>query len=168
MLEDTNFSSLMSRHVIDSNSQKIGRITDAIIDKRSLSVNAFVIKGSGQPMVFLSQIAKLTDKDIVLNKSKSQLKSVQGSDLKQEESLFSEVKKIPIIDKNGETIGIFTDIYFRKGSSPAFQVGGQEFINFLKKKYWTENLTYLLENKDIELTQEGFMLKTNLKELELI
>lgn len=182
MLNKLNLGSLKFKIIIDPNGNKIGRIKDAVINKRFLSVRGFVIKGSTweelledlgikkdvDPLLPLNIIEKISDKNIVINKLSKELQNAMDpTTLTDDEVFFSSFKEMPVFDKNGDDVGLIIDIHF-DNSHMIFQLGGKKFIEFLKRNNWSENLIYLASKQNFIYSEDinGYELQSTIKEME--
>ncbi|OLS20903.1 MAG: hypothetical protein HeimC3_38140 [Candidatus Heimdallarchaeota archaeon LC_3] len=182
MLDYLNLGSLKFKTVLDANGKKLGRIKNAVINKRTLTVRGFVIKGNiweevlediglitdHDPLLPLDLIEKITEKNIVINKIKNELKNaMEPTALTDDEIFFSSFREMPVYDKNGDEFGFIIDIHFNKGTI-SYELGGKKFVEFLKSKYWTENLLYLTAKEDLLYSNEinGYELQSTIKEME--
>jgi sporulation protein YlmC with PRC-barrel domain len=182
MLDKLNLTSLRFKRIIDPNGKNLGRIKDAVVDKRNLSVRGFVIKGGVweelleklgimkdvDPLIPMALIEKITDENVVINKLYSELKNAMDpAALTDDEVFFSKFKEMPVFDKNGDEIGFITDIHF-DNKKPSYQLGGKKFIEFLKGNNWSENLMYLSEKADLVFSNEvnGYELQLTIKDME--
>ena len=182
MLDNLNLGSLKFKIVLDANGNNLGRIKDAIIDKRTLNVRGLVIKGNvweevlediglisdQDPLLPLDLIDKITEQNIVINKIKKELKNAMDpSALTDDEVFFTSLREMPIFDKNGDEFGFIIDVHFNKGLI-SYELGGKKFIEFLKSKYWTDNLLYLVSKEDLIYSNEinGYELQSTIKEIE--
>ncbi len=177
---DVSLSHLSTKNVVDANGKTIGRIKDAVVNLNTFQLRGWVLIGSKteelledlkvikdvDPFITVKNIVDRTDTTITLNKAAAELQNVRESGfLTENESLFSEIRKKPVRDKNGNKLGIFTDIMY-EGESCVFQLGGKEFIQFLQSKLWTDNLPYLVKSTHISYEEEQFKINTDLKEIE--
>ena len=182
MLDYLNLGSLKFKTVLDANGKKLGRIKNAVINKRTLTVRGFVIKGNiweevlediglitdRDPLLPLDLIEKITEKNIIINKMKNELKNaMEPTTLTDDEVFFSSFREMPVYDKNGDEFGFIIDIHFNKGTI-SYELGGKKFVEFLKSKYWTENLLYLTAKEDLLYSNEinGYELQSTIKEME--
>jgi sporulation protein YlmC with PRC-barrel domain len=182
MLDKLNLTSLRFKRVIDPNGKNIGRIKDAVVDKRNLSVRGFVIKGGVweelleklgimkdvDPLLPMALIEKITDENIVINKLYSELQNaMDAAALTDDEVFFSRFKEMPVFDKNGDEIGFIVDVHF-DNKKLSYQLGGKKFVEFLKRNNWSENLMYLSEKADLIFSNEvnGYELQLTIKEME--
>jgi sporulation protein YlmC with PRC-barrel domain len=182
MLDKLNLTSLRFKRVIDPNGKNLGRIKDAVVDKRNLSVRGFVIKGGAweelleklgimkdvDPLLPMALIEKITDENVVINKLYSELQNAMDpAALTDDEVFFSRFKEMPVFDKNGDEIGFITDVHF-DNKKLSYQLGGKKFIEFLKGNNWSENLMYLSEKADLVFSNEvnGYELQLTIKDME--
>jgi sporulation protein YlmC with PRC-barrel domain len=183
MFDKLNLASLKFKLVVDPNGNKLGRIKDAVVNRHSLSVRGFVIKGSVweellenlgikkdvDPLLPIEIIEKISDSNIVINKLSKELQNTMDpSTLTDDEVLFSSFKEMPIFDKNGDEVGFIIDIHF-DNDKIYYQLGGKKFIEFLKSKNWSENLMYLAKKPDFIYSNviNGYELQSTIKEMEM-
>lgn len=181
VIQDKSLKQLSQRVVLDAEGKKIGRIKDAIVDKKNLDLIGFVIHGSKweemmeglgikkdvDPLVSNDLITNVDDSSIILNKSKRDLPNAMVSGtLTEDKILFSDIRKVPLQENSGKDIGIFTDIYFNNIGEASYKIGGKDFLIFLKNHYFSENLTYVVSPTKVSFTEGKYILKGELKDIE--
>ncbi len=179
---DDSLSSLSTKTVIDADGKKLGWIKDAVVNLDTFQIRGFVIYGSRieelledmgvrkdvDPFLTMKEIKDKTESTVTLTKGAGDLANVmEPGFLSDNELLFSKMRKMAVIDSKGQKLGIFTDI-FLKGEEAVFQIGGKEFLEYLQKNRWTQNLTYLIEPSHISFDkdQAQFKIDTDLKHIE--
>lgn len=187
-LKNIEFSSLSSLKVIGENNHTIGRIKDAIIDKKRLSVRGFIIHGSRfeetletlklivdvDPLLYSEDIMEITNNTIKLNKNKEALiNAKEPGEIQENEILFSQLKKLPVYESTGIQIGNITNFYLDEFKNIKYKLGGKIFIKFLNKNLFTTNISYLISPDQLILSSdkytengECFEFQSNLQELE--
>ena len=158
-IKNTDFLTLRSLKVIDSDGNKIGRIKDALIDRTNLNVKGYVVYGSRyeeimedlrlidnvDPVITPENVVQLSEKAIILNKPKSELTNIAVLGVKGEnDALFSELINFPETDSLKKVLGVLTNFYINGDNSISYQLGGKDFIKYLQEKYMTENLSYMI------------------------
>lgn len=173
MVVNIDFNNLTSLKVIDSNGSKIGRIKDALINKRDLSLKGLVILGSFleekledlkikkdiDPIISLDCIIQVSEQAIILNKSKSDcqnLAEVANQDISgQEFVLFSKLREFPVTNDQMNIFGGLINFYINNNEIN-YQFGGKEFIKYLQSNYMTENLSYIIHPTKLKFINRKF------------
>ena len=185
-LEYTKLSSLNYRQVFDADSKPVGRIKDALIDNNTLELKGLLVQGSSwddilreigikkdaNPIVTPDLVSTSTNDMIKLNKSKKELQGIIKSRLTSSNEntvLFSSIKKRAVYDNENNHVGIFADVIIEKEKNRSFELGGKEFIMFLKKNNLSEKFSYLIDPKEVKIVDKGsekaYQLQTNLKSM---
>ena len=170
-IKNTDFLTLRSLKVIDKDGNKIGRIKDALIDRRNLKVKGYVVYGSKfeeamedlrlidniDPVITPENVIQLSEKAIFLNRTKTELTNIAVLGVKGEEDvLFSELVNYPVTDSLKKSLGVLTNFYVNGDSSISYQLGGKDFIKYLQEKYMTENLSYLIYPDNLQFNSGKF------------
>lgn len=146
---DFFFSQLSQFKVEDKNGKNIGKPGDALFTK-DFRIDSLILFGglleekmedlhlreNVDPIVPISVIQTVdeTNKKIVLNVAKDELKSTNNSFVAPEGLMqFIKLKKLPIFEKNNEKIGRVVDIFFEKDGKFKLIVGGGALEEFLEK-----------------------------------
>ena len=158
------------KEVLDKDGQKIGRITDAVVDKQSLEVRGLVLKSgifkNEQSLISQDAITAITQDTVKVSKKKADLVKIESKiPPSDKEALFSSLMRLQVEDDSGKPLGLFADIHFRKNAPAAYQLGGKVFTTFLKDNHWSENFNYLCEPKDIAKLENSYQLKSSLQSI---
>ena len=181
MVKQVNLSNLRRKTVYDVSGDKVGRINDLIINKKSLDVRGFVIHGSFaeellenlnlrkdfDPLITAGNIVSMDENSIKLNVNKSDLSNaMEPGEIKDNEMLFSDIKIIPVNCKNDNEIGIFKDVYFAKDGTPSYCLGGKNFFDILRAQHCSPDMDYIVDQAYITQTEKGYKVDTELSKIE--
>lgn len=181
MIKNTNLSSLKNKRVIDSDGNDIGTIKDAVVNMNSLNVRGFVIHGSRieelmedlklrtdvDPLLSNDSIANYDNKLITLNVNKERLSNVMAEgEIKEDETLFSQLRRIPVHSKLNKKIGIFSDIFFDNEGVASYSLGGQSFQKMIKQNNCSRTLNYVVDRSFVTKTDTGYKINSEISDLE--
>jgi len=180
LLENLSLSALRHLRVQDATGQAIGRIRDAVVQRETLALRGFVVHGSRleealeaanlrkdvDPLVSLDDITQVTERTLTINKAASELPNAAPEALAEDDMLFSALRKIPVLDVHGQLLGILADVYMNEDGTPAYQLGGESFLLYLKKTHCATDLMYLLTPDRIQHTGDGYQIQTDITSLE--
>ncbi len=181
MIKNTNLSSLKYKRVIDSDGNDIGTIKDAVVNVNSLNVRGFVIHGSRleelmedlklrtdvDPLVLNDSIENFDNKLISLNVNKEKLSNVMAQgEIKEDEILFSQLRKKPVFSNQNEKVGIFSDIFFDSEGASSYSLGGQVFQKMIKRNNCSKTLNYVVDSSIVTKTDTGYKINSEIEDLE--
>ncbi len=180
LLENLSLSALRHLRVQDATGQAIGRIRDAVVQRETLALRGFVVHGSRleealeaanlrkdvDPLVSLDDITQVTERTLTINKAASALPNAAPEALAEGDMLFSALRKIPVLDVHGQALGSLADMYMNEDGTPAYQLGGESFLLYVKKAHCATDLMYLLTPDRIQHTGEGYQIQTDITSLE--
>ncbi|MHA2296892.1 MAG: PRC-barrel domain-containing protein [Candidatus Hodarchaeales archaeon] len=181
VLDNESLSSLSLRKVVDGNGKTIGRIKDAIVNKKDLIFRGFVIHGSKweemledinikqdvDPLITPDLVVTINDSTIVLNKPENELPNAMApGTLAENEMFLTDLRKIPLKDPSGKNIGILTDIFFEKDEKVAYQIDGKEFIIFLSQYFLSRDLNYVISPAKIKFMEDHYQLQETIRNIE--
>lgn len=177
----TSLENMKFKKVVGSKGNQIGTIRDAVINKETLALRGFVVYGSAleellervgaradvDPLILPDVIEHVGDDEVKLNKNKDELPNAMGSgEIKSDEMLFSDLRKIPVLAENGERMGLICDIYFDDSGKHSYTLGGTEFLNFLRNHNLTPAVEYTLPSNKLAKVDNGYKITQSLKDIE--
>lgn len=179
-LENLSLSTLRHLRVRDGQGQFIGRIRDAVVHKETLALRGFVVHGSlleeslealklrkdVDPLISLDDITEITESTLTINKAAVDLPNAAAGTLADDDLLFSALRKIPVLDVHGQALGVLADVFMDEAGKPAYQLGGESFLLYLKKMHCATDLMYLLTPDDIQHIGEGYQIRMDIMSLE--
>ncbi len=179
-LENRSLSALRHLRVQDVNGHVLGRIKDAVVNPTTLGFRGFVVHGSRleealeamnlrkdvDPLVPLADITTLTESTLTVNQTASELANAAPEALAEDEMLFSAISHIPVLDVNGQALGIFSDIYVNADSTPSYRLGGKTFTLYLEQHHCADDIMYVISPESIQRTDQGYQLQTDITSLE--
>ena len=179
-LANLSLHALRHLRVQDANGRVIGRITDAVVNKTTLSLRGWVVHGSRleetlealnlredvDPLVTLADITAVTDSTLTVNQAASALPNAAPEALADDDMLFSAVSRIPVLDVNGNNLGLFVDVYVNADGTPAYCLGGQTFTLYVKHHHCADDLLYVIAPDRIQRTEQGYQIQTDIPTLE--
>lgn len=179
-LETLSLHALRHLRVQDANGQVIGRITDAVVNQTTLSLRGFVVHGSRleealealnlredvDPLVTLADITGVTDRTLTVNQAAADLPNAAPQALAEDDRLFSDLNHIPVLDVNGQPLGLFVDVYVNADGTPAYCLGGQTFTLYVKHHHCADDILYVMTPDGIQRTEQGYQLQTDIPTLE--
>ncbi|OLS27185.1 MAG: hypothetical protein HeimC2_12950 [Candidatus Heimdallarchaeota archaeon LC_2] len=181
MIRNTNLSSLKYKRVIDSDGNDIGTIKDAVINMNSLELRGFVIHGSRleelmetlklradvDPLLSNDFIENFDTNQITLNVNKEKLSNAMAQgEIKEDEILFSQLRKIPVFSKQNRKVGIFSDIFFDSQGLSSYSLGGQVFQKILCDNNCSKTLNYVVNSSLLTKTNAGYEINRDIHDLE--
>ena len=181
MIRNTNLSSLKYKRVIDSDGNDIGTIKDAVINTKTLDLRGFVIHGSRMeelmetlklrtdvdPLLSNDSIEKFDNNLITLKVNKDKLSNAMAQgEIKEDEILFSQLRKISVYGKQNRKVGIFSDIFFDSQGTSSYSLGGQAFQKMIRDNNCSKTLNYVVDSSLLTKTDGGYEINREIHELE--
>ncbi|MCY3410303.1 MAG: TerB family tellurite resistance protein [Candidatus Heimdallarchaeota archaeon] len=181
MLKDISFNNLRYKAVYDKDKVLMGKVLDAVINKTDLSLEGMVIHGSKMeeflearglkpdidPFFTLDIIDTITEDSIILNQKATELKNIMApGEMKENESLFSQIRKLPIYDRRDLEMAVIADIHFDNEGKHSYKLGGAKFLKYLRGMNCTPSLDYCLPPDELAWHQDGYKIKNDIWDTE--
>ncbi|HUU77869.1 MAG TPA: hypothetical protein VMX55_05950 [candidate division Zixibacteria bacterium] len=175
-------SDLRKKTILCSDGLKFGRVVDIVFDS-VMNLHSFIIGGTRweefrealgiiddfDPVLPIGLIQEITDKEIIINAKKEDLKhKLQVGVFPEKSFSYSSLKRKKIFDEQKRRIGKIANLLFVPCGEPAFIIGGNWFEEAGEKIGFKENTDLLLPMAYIKkIDDEGIKLNIQLENLKV-
>lgn len=183
--ENNSFSDLLGIKIADKHREIIGQLDDAIFTvEKEFHLSKFVTGGSGaedflekikikpdrDPVFKVEDITSITDTAIILSKPRANLleTNTHKNAIRDNEILFSNLKKYKIIDNQGEKIGHPIDFKYTNNRVQLL-IGGGFFRDLIESIGLIKDIEFIIhQHYIVEILDKTITISKSKKQLQQV